>query len=155
MKWVWAAVFFVVVVFGGFMTPWQALQHLLQSRGAVGEEDASLIGFVAGYTLPLTAGVAVAAYLLLRGAFESWQGPYVALAVAGILAAAGLIAAYLGLGLLPDYEYRLPSGPPYVSIPLWVLQGYFNTYGWSLMICAAAIGLATALHVDAWLRSRP
>jgi hypothetical protein len=109
---------------------------------------------VAGYTLPLTAGVALASVLFLRGAFATMEHPGMRLLwVAGILFAAGLMAAYFGLGLLPAYEYRLPSGPPYISIPLWVLQGYFNTYGWTLMICACAIGIAIALHVDAWYRT--
>lgn len=154
MKWVWGGVLAIVLLFGAGLTEWEVLRRLLDSGGTVDEEGASLIAFIAGYTLPLTAGAAFAALLFLRGAFASMEHPAgPLLIIAGILFCAGLLAAYFGLGLLPEYEYKLPSGPPYVSIPLWVLQGYFNTYGWTLMICAFAIGIAIALHIDAWYRA--
>jgi hypothetical protein len=154
MKWVWIGVFLIVAIFGVGVTPWEAIRSLLESGGGVGEEQAGLIAFVGGYTAPLTVGTGVAALLWLRGAFKSWTGPWPIVGVAGILAAAGIGAAYLGLGLLPVFDPGLPPGPPWVSLPIWVFRGYFNSYGWTLMICAVAIGLALALHADAYYRSK-
>lgn len=146
---VWAATFAVVAVLGGFATPWETLQVLLKNRGA-GEEGASLLAFVAGYTLPLTAGFGVLAFGILIGAYRGASPPAIGFTIGGVLFVAGLVSGYLGLGLLPDYTDVRPSGPPYAAVPLMVLTAYLNSYGWSLMLCALAIGTAAAFQAERW-----
>jgi hypothetical protein len=147
MGWIWASVFVVVAVFGLAITPWDAIGSLIQSEG-VGENEASLIGFVAGYTAPLTAGLAFLAWLYVSGTARGMSGQIAGLTIGGVLFATGLASAYLGLGQLPNYDARVPSGPPWVSIPEWVLQGYVNSYGWSLTIASAAIAVGLAIQVE-------
>lgn len=45
------------------------------------------------------------------------------------------------------------NGPAPVKLLAWALQGYFNTYSWSLMVSAAAIGTGAALHIDVYGRA--
>jgi hypothetical protein len=152
MKWVWIATFVVVALFGAAMTPWDVLRDLLANQG-VSDEGGQLMAFVAGYTLPLTVGFGVCALLYLRGAHESADWRTVAVVAAGILFLAGAGAAELGLGLLPVYDNGLPSagGHPALRFVLWVLTGYFNSYGWPLMVCALALGCAAAAQVHVWI----
>ncbi len=152
MKWVWMVVFLLVAIFGYGVTPWDAVRALLENQG-ISDEDAQLIAFVAGFTLPLTVGSGVCVYLFLQGTFRSWHPVGVGFAVAGILFGSGGVAAQLGLGLLPSYANNLPDagGHPVARLLGWVVQGYFNTYGWPLMVCSLAIGVACALQVHAWL----
>ncbi|HEX7300281.1 MAG TPA: hypothetical protein VF257_14890 [Solirubrobacteraceae bacterium] len=146
---VWSVVAFIVLVFGGFATPWQTISDLLENSGP-SEEQQSVIAFVAGYTLPLTGATLVLVYAGLAGWFDDIDGPYVALICGAVLIGAGLVAQYLGLGLLPRYSYDNLTGPPYIRVPLFALQGYFNTYGWALMLCSGAIGSACAVQLHKW-----
>jgi hypothetical protein len=149
---VWSAVAFIVLVFGGFATPWDTLSELLQNRGP-SEEQQSVMAFVAGYTLPLTVATLGLVYGGLAGWFEDVE-PHVAAVIVGVvLIGAGLAAASLGLGLLPNYSLAQVSGPPYIAIPLFALQGYFNAYGWALMLCSLALGAASALQLHRWSRN--
>ena len=58
MTLVWSGVVFVVFVFGGLATPWDVISELIANRGP-SEAQASVVAFVAGYTLPLTAATSV------------------------------------------------------------------------------------------------
>lgn len=149
MSWIWIAVFAVVAIFGGFLTPWETINQLLQSRG-VGEQEAVLIGFVAGYTLPLTAGLAILAWIFLTGAGKGWSPQVTGAAIAAVLVVTGIASAYLGLGQLPEFGAYRASGPWWFAIPAYVFQGYVNEYGWSLTIASAAIAIGIALHVERW-----
>ena len=68
MTLVWSGVVFVVFVFGGLATPWQVIGELLASGGP-SEEQQSVLAFVAGYMLPLTAVTFGLAYAM-SGAFD-------------------------------------------------------------------------------------
>ena len=144
MKWIWGGVFIIIAFFGVGLTPWDVIAHLIANKG-MGEEGIGLVSFVAGYTLPLTAGFGIIALFVLTKNPNQSLIPFHAIVAAGILYLAGWVAAHLGLGLLPQYSrftseaVRPPLGPLF-----FVLQGYFNTYGWSLMICALAISLSLA-----------
>lgn len=154
MSWIWIGVFTLVAVFGGFLTPWDTISGLLQS-GGVGEEQAALIGFVAGYTLPLTVGLAFLVWLWISGTVRSMSGQAAGLSVAGVLFATGLASASLGLGQIPEYGPFRATGAPWVSIPVWVVQGYVNAYGWSLTIASAAIAIGIALQIERWMHGAP
>lgn len=154
MKWVWIAAFVVVALFGFGMTQWEVIEHLIENEG-VGEEGASMLAFAAGYTFPLAAGSGIVAFLALRNVFDQMYWASACLLVAGILLAAGALASELGLGLLPAYDSIAPNvSHPALRLLAWTVGGYFNTYGWPLMVSAVAIGAATALHSDAYLRDR-
>lgn len=156
---IWVVTFFVVAILGGFFTPWETIERLIASRG-VGEEEAALLAFIAGYTLPLTVGFGVIAFVALTGVANNFHPGVVAFGAALILLLSGRVAGELGLGLLPDYE-RLPYTAKLARGPkpwpaqagiflLATLEGYFNTYGWPLMICALFIGGAGAIQVERW-----
>lgn len=150
MAWIWAAVLFVVAVVNGLLTPWDAIKTIIQDQG-VGDEGAGLIAFAAGYTLPLTAGTVLLTYLGLRGAHRERSGPTVLIFVGAVFLVAGLLSSTLGLGLAPDLSIRPRSAPPYVSLPLWALEAYFNRYGWPLMITGLVIGGAFGLQLYRWI----
>jgi hypothetical protein len=142
------AVLAVVLIVGGGLTPWDTLAFLIE-EGGVGDRGASVIAFVAGYTLPLTAGIGLIAFLILSNRWPVTGTPAHLLLVAAILGGAGLVASSLGLGLLPDFTASIPQTGAWFMRPLgYVLNAYFNTYGWPLMICAAAIGIGAALHIE-------
>jgi hypothetical protein len=146
---VWGVVAFIVAVFGLGVQPWDALERALANHGP-NEEEKTLIAFVAGYTLPLTGGVAVLTFAWLSGAARNVT-PQTALVVGALtLIGAGLVAKELGLGLLPSTEFKPVNGPIYVALPGDVLQAYFNSYGFPLMICSVAIGAASAVQVERW-----
>lgn len=149
MAWVWAAVFVVVAVFGAGLTPWDAVGELLQNQG-VGDTQAQLIGFAAGLTLPLTAGMTILIYLLITGAAQNHSGPAIGVTVAAVLAGAGYLSAELGLGVLP-ITGSPPSAPFYISLPVWIISGYISYYGWALTVCSIAIAIALAMQFERWL----
>jgi hypothetical protein len=152
MKYIWSVVFFIVAVFGFGITEWDAIGQLIESKG-VGDEQVNLLAFVAGYALPLTAGVAVIMLLALRGAFNGASANAMVLSAGVILWLSGLAASYLGLGLLPNYDLaQAGSGPLPGRLLVWSLTAYFNTYGWPLVISAIAIGCGVGMHIEAYLR---
>jgi hypothetical protein len=150
---IWGIVFFIVVVFAGFGTPWEAIEHLLVN-GGVGDEGANLLAFVAGFTLPLTLGFGVITFLVVTGAHRAYDWPWQLVGAAAILWLAGEASRLFGLGLLPDYTgWNRISGPPFLRPLAVVILAYFNTYGWALMISAVAIGAGGALQIERWLHS--
>jgi hypothetical protein len=149
---VWSIVAFVVLVVGGFATPWDTISSLLENGGP-SDDQQSVLAFVAGYTFPLTIATGGLVYAALAGWFDEVEWPWHLVIGGGVLFAAGVAAQEFGLGLLPAYTLDVPGGPPYISLPLWVLQGYFNSYGGPLMICSAAIGAGAALQLRDWLNS--
>lgn len=149
MGWIWSVALFVVFVFGGLLTPWEAVQYLLISQG-VSEEGFWLLGFVIGYTLPLTVGFGLIALWILTGA-GSEVNPWLQLGGATlILWLAGEVSRILGLGLPPGYRLWGGTGPIYLRPLTIVLKAYFNTYGWSLMICALVLGFVVAVQIERW-----
>src|SRR5688572_14932485 len=96
--WIWVVIFGVVAVSVLGLTEWDVLERLLENRG-LGAEEASMLGFVGGYTLPLTAGVAVSLYLYLTGAIRHWDVKAQLATPFVVLFVAGLASAYMGLGL--------------------------------------------------------
>jgi hypothetical protein len=148
---VWGGAFAVVVLLCGIFTPWDTLLYLLENQG-VGDEGASVLAFVAGYTFPLTFGSAVITFLFLRGFFRGGGPVAVALTTAVVLAGSGWLAQALGLGLLPDY-----TGATWgAGYGLWgllslVLEAYLNSYGWALALSAMVIGFACGMHVERWV----
>jgi hypothetical protein len=152
MTLVWSVVAFVVIVVGGFATPWDTIQTLLENRGPT-DEQAQIVAFVAGYTLPLTAATFGLVFAWLAGWFEDVEWPWHLVIIGVVLFIAGALARELGLGLLPDYAGVTPHGPPYVAIPLFALEGYFNAYGSPLMLSAGAIGAGAALQARKWMQA--
>lgn len=157
MKWIWIGAFIVVALFGYGLTKWEVIQQLIENKG-VGEEGSSMIAFAAGYTFPLTVAFGVITLIFLRGRFSNMH-PFAAIfLVAAILVTSEAIAADLGLGLLPAYEGGPPiEGPGGGQLPArilaWALDGYFNTYGWPLMVSSLAIGFASGAQVHVWIQT--
>jgi hypothetical protein len=154
MKWIWIVVSVIVLLFVG-ITPWDIIISLIENQG-IGENEKSVVGFVAGYTLPLTAGFFLIAFLVLTGKHRQFQLPVQLLGAAGILALTGFLAHVFGLGLPPDYKLTdFVGGYFFIVIPVFVLKAYLNSYGIFLMICALVIGAAAALHVERYLQQGP
>lgn len=152
MKLVWIGVFVIVSLFGYGFTEWDAIEHLLRNKG-VGDEGVGLIAFAAGYTLPLTVATGGLVFAYLHGAMSGWHPYLTGFVVVSVLFGAGLLAAELGLGLLPEFDAGLPGGGhPVMRLVMWAVKGYFNTYGSPLMVCSIAIGTAVALQLDVWVR---
>lgn len=149
LRWAWVATALIVLIFGYGITDWTEIAETLA------EGTAEVLAFTAGYTLPLTAGTGVSTGLILynRRSPNPMDDSALLALVGVILIAAGLAASYLGLGLAPEFTW-VPNAPLYIALPLMALMGYFNSYGWPLMLCSAAIGITSALHLDYW-RSNP
>ena len=153
---IWRITFVVVGVGAGLFTSWQDIGvHLIQNQG-VGDEGAALLGFVAGYTLPLFVGFFILAFLAIKESdFSRYGWPVLVLALAFILWVCGEAARALGLGLLPDYTYVALGEWPAQLRPLgYVLTAYFNSYGFGLMLCALALGVALAVQVERWVHDQ-
>jgi hypothetical protein len=147
MSWIWTLTIAVVAVFGGLWTPRETIEQLIMNR----EEGANFAAFVAGYTLPLTAGFGVIALLVRKGIHNEIPSAVALVGAAVILWLAGEAARLLGLGLLPDYTgLNVDLFDPSRALQ-GVLKAYFNAYGRSLMVCAFAIGCTLAIQVERWL----
>lgn len=149
---IWTAAWVLVAIFAVGVEPWDALMQAL-ANGGVNDEGYSVLAFVAGYTLPLTAAIGGLTLAWLLGAAEAHNSASVLTVVGLVLWGAGFAAAELGLGLLPSAAFQPVSGPPWVALPVNALQAYFASYGFPLMICSLAIGVAGAMQIAHWLRS--
>jgi hypothetical protein len=149
MKWIWAAMFMVIVLVLKVLDPLQAVAYLIENEG-LGEEGATVLGMVAGFTFPLTLGFSVIMYFLVSGQMLSWRPEKKLVAAASVLLVSGFVADAIGFGLLPAYG-RIMSGPFWLAFPLFVVTGYLTSYGVELTICAFVIGTAAALQLERWL----
>lgn len=148
LPYIWAGAFVIVGVFGYGMTPWDAISQLIESEG-VGAQEAYLLAFAAGYTLPATAAIGVIVALAHRGAFQDAGLPGTVFLIAVILGVAAILSQFLGLGLIVDLSNATwHSGPVWLSVFLFVFSAYVNAYGWPLMITALALGIASGLHFE-------
>jgi hypothetical protein len=145
----WVAAFVVTAVFGYGWTPWETINQLLES-GGVGDAEAQLMAFAAGYTLPATAATAVVAWLLLSGALRGMEGPNALGLVGVIYLGSAFLSATLGLIQLPATADWAWSGPLYLALPINALLVYLNAYGFGLTLTALAIGSALAVQLKAW-----
>lgn len=145
MKYVWGVVGFLVLVAVFGITPWDAISSMVNG------DSAQAVAFVAGYTLPLTAGTFVSVWWLL---YRSRRGDGLGIPdfvlVGAILWASGFAASFLGLGVLPDFAGSSVSGHPAYALLVTALRAYINQYGWALALSSMAIGSALALQVDSW-----
>jgi hypothetical protein len=143
----WVAVALGVLVFAYGATPWDAIESLIESKG-VDEEKASMIGFVAGYTLPLFLGLTIIGLVWITGAARGIN-PWVAfLGMAGILYVTGLVANAIGFAevLVPDAR-NTTSVPPLARPLMAILQGYVNQYGWSLSVASFIVAAGVTLSL--------
>jgi len=105
---VWVTVFFIVAVFGYGLTPWDAIAQIVESQG-LGETEAALIGFAAGFTLPLCVAASLLFYLLLTGEASKHEARTTLGAVGGVLFLAGWLSSELGLSA---YKLARPIAAP-------------------------------------------
>jgi hypothetical protein len=146
LKYIWSVACFVTLVGVVGLTPWDALLELLADKG-VSDDNAALMAFVAGYTFPLVLGAGICTYLVLRGHHNGQAPQSLALWGAGIMIGAALVSGWLGLGQIPNFmATHMISAPPYVALPVWVVQVYLNEYGIGLALAGAAIGAAAGTH---------
>lgn len=151
MKWIWAAALTIVLVVLGVFDPLQALAYVIENEG-VGEEGASILGMVAGFTFPMTLGLTVIMLSMITGKGQPERPEAKLLAAAGVLFVSGLIGSALGWGLQPVYGSAI-SAPFWIAFPLLVASAYLTSYGFSLSICAFVIGTALALQLERLLYS--
>ena len=151
MKWIWAAALVIVLVVLRVLDPLQSLVYAIENEG-VGEEGASILGMVAGFTFPMTLGLSVIMFSLITGKGQPERSEAKLVAAAGVLFVSGLIGSALGWGLQPVYGSAI-SAPPWIAFPLLVASAYVTSYGFSLSICAFVIGTAIALQVERLLYS--
>ena len=143
---------FVVTAVGAFgLTPWDAISQLIQESG-VGDTQAQMMAFTAGYTLPATAATALLVWLGLSGHLDAVHGPGLGILVGGVYLVSAFLSASMGLFTLPGVQDGITyeGGPPYVALPLLALRVYLNAYGFGLTVSAVAIGSAAAVQVAAW-----
>ena len=147
LGWVWGAVAIGVLILAGGVTPWDAILEVI-SNGGVGEEQASLLGFVAGYTLPLCVGFTIIGVAWITGMGRG-ANPYVALAgMAFVLIACGWVAQELGLGQLPIPDAAgTGSMHPAARLLVAVLRGYVNQYGMGLALSSLLIAVGLTLTI--------
>jgi hypothetical protein len=147
----WSVTFIVVgiCVFG--LDPLEVMRRLLENEG-VGVDDAALIGFAAGLTLPLTIGTGIIVFILLS-AIPGTIHPYRLLIVSTVvLYITSMIAAdqKLGLSLVPGSQ-NVGGGP---ARPLLLLLSmYLTSYGFPLMFASLTVGAACGIQVERWYHS--
>lgn len=151
MKWIWAAALVIVLTVLGVLDPLQALAYVIEHEG-VGEEGASILGMVAGFTFPMTLGLSVIVFALISGKGLPERPETKLVAAAGGLFVSGLIGSALGWGLQPIYGSAI-SAPFWIAFPLLVATAYLTSYGFSLSVCAFVIGAALAIQVERLLYS--
>lgn len=149
MEVIWVGAFVFVAIVGGFMTPWDAITHVIENQG-VGDDGASVLGFVAGLTFPLALAAMVLSLLAIHGAHKDATPFATGAVITAVLVAAGLLAEAIGLGQLPEYSMTPIGGPPYVAYPLMALRGYVNAYGTALTLSSVVVGVAAALQLESW-----
>ena len=142
---VWIAVAVAVLILAYGMTPWDAIASVIATKG-VDDEKASLIGFVAGYTLPLFVGFTIIGFIWILGLGKDMH-PYAAwIGMAVILFLTGAIAHELGLSQLPVPDPTGTAGVHPLMRPLAaMLQGYVNQYGSSLVLASAVVAAGVTL----------
>lgn len=148
---VWVAVAVGVLIFAYGMTPWDAIESLIESKG-VDQEKASMIGFVAGYTLPLFLGLTIIGIIWITGAARDLN-PWVAFGgMAIILYMTGLVTHAIGVAdmLVPDAR-NTASVPPPARPLMAILQGYINQYGWSLSVASLIVAVGVTLSLAKWM----
>jgi hypothetical protein len=153
MGWIWTAAWALLAVLLLGVEPWDALRGALASNGPT-DEQKSVMAFVAGYTFPLTLAFFGLTLAWLLGAAKDADVWAVGISVAGALWAAGALAAYIGLGLLPSSHFTPVSGPAYIALPADALQAYYNSYGLPLMVCSLALGVAGAIQIERWIHPK-
>lgn len=151
MKWIWTAALVTVLVVLGVFNPLQALAYVIENQG-MGEEGASVLGMVAGFTFPMTLGLSVIMFAFISGKGLPERPEAKLVATAGVLFVSGLIGSGLGWGLEPIYGSAI-SAPFWIAFPLLVATAYLTSYGFPLSICAFVIGAALAIQVERVLYS--
>lgn len=144
---IWITAFSLVALILGIFEPLSTLEAVLERE--LGVEQVQLLAYVAGFTLPLTAGITIIGYALISGYEKTlnWSPVNKFGAALLVLFIAGLFSHLLGLGLPPSYPAPR-GGPWYFMLAYVVLMGYFSTYGIQLMLCSLAIGLALAIQIE-------
>jgi len=138
VKYAWMFTSVIVLVFGRGLTPWEAIGRLVEDQG-VGSETAATIGFVAGYTIPMTVGFIAIFYFLLKVDMNDADLKQVTGVCVGIMIATAVASHLLGLGQILDLSTYYSGVHPALGVPAWVFASYFNVYGFPLMICSLAI----------------
>lgn len=151
VKRIWAAVFAIVIVFGGIFAG--ATGRRLIAENALGGPD-DILQAAALYTFPLTLAVFLITLLFMTLSYrlqnqdgQSTYGGIVLFTVvsAAILWGAGQLAKLVGVGLLPDEQvFTIHGGWP--KVLLSAFKAYLNAYGWPLAVCGVALGIGGALH---------
>lgn len=155
MSLVWATAVLIALVLGFGMNPIAVVTAMLQEQG-VTDAQAQATAFAAGFTLPVVVGTLVVVLLVGSGAMARLEGPNQAILITLIFAAAGVLSAVFGLGLAPDFAgTKLVGGPPFLSLPLFVLQAYLSRYGFPLLFVGLAIGAAAGLQAYRWSGMAP
>lgn len=132
-----------------FACPPNPYSRLLENNLGIGEAGQEAIAYVAGFTLPLTIGITIIMFSILKGWHRRYELEKQIMIATVILVACGFASWIFHLGLPPLYGQYI-SGPPRISIPLYVISAYLNSYGIELMICSLAIGTGVALQLERW-----
>lgn len=151
MNLVWILAAFVTLVFGYWLTPWDAIIQLGQGAG-VSAEVQTLMWTAAFYAFPAVAATFASFFII-----KKWTGSEInlALALALVFGVAAALSNVFALGLPVELTQKQPlSGPPYVALPIWVITAYINSWGYGLFITALGLGTATAMQVDNWLNGK-
>jgi hypothetical protein len=146
MKWIYISVFIIIMLVLGIFNPVQTIEFLFENKG-VGDAGAQAIAFIAGFTLPLTAGLTTIMLFVITGASSRYSFPTQLFGVSVILFISGFLGILFNLGLPPIYG-QFPGGHPLFAFFIYVLAGYATSYGIELSICSLAISTAFAIHLE-------
>jgi len=146
MKWIWTAALVIVLVVLRVFDPLEALVYAIENEG-MGEEGASVLGMVAGFTFPMTLGLSVIMFAFISGKGIPERPEAQLVAAAGVLFVSGLIGSALSWGLPPSYGHAI-SAPFWIAFPVLVATAYLTSYGLTLSICAFVVGTAIALQFE-------
>lgn len=141
---IWGITFVVVAICAFGFEPVETLRHIIESRG-VGADEATLLGFVAGLTLPLTLAIGIIAFLVLSQAPGTTDQLKLITISAVLLFGAAFIARKAQLGLPLD-DLVASGSPPQVLVR--TLFMYLSSYGFPLMLSSVTIGAACGIQAE-------
>lgn len=152
MGWVWPIACVVVLIcFYGWSVS-DALQSLIESGGSV-ESHAGAMLIAALYTAPAVVSFFLISLALIRGWLPEANVYGKFFLAGGILLAAGFISNLIALGAGVDLsDGGTMIGPPGISLLIFAITAYINSWGFAALFAAVALGIAAAMSTDNFLR---
>ena len=146
----WGSTFLgiALVVFG--LDPLETMKGLLADQG-IGVDEAQLMGFVAGLTLPLTVAAGIIAFMVLVTNLNMIDSKKFVIVTTGVLYVTSFIADDSKLGLPLRGGRTVNAG--FLTPLLSLLSMYLSSYGLPLMLASVTLGIVSAIQVERLVHS--